>query len=487
MRLQHQPSRTQPTSISNVGPPDYLGHMAKRNGSGTAPAFLCVECGAGSPRWTGRCTKCGEFGTVEQRTVSSSLTRSTANPGRPALPVAQVTTTETARARSGIAEFDRVVGGGLVPGQVLLLSGEPGAGKSTLLLAVAHALSVSTGKVALYLSGEESVDQLAMRARRIGSTGDGLLLAAENALDAVLELIHQHREQCAIVIVDSVQTISSEGAEGRAGGIAQVMQVAQALTRMAKHSGVPICLVGQVTKESVVAGPRALEHIADTTLSLDGDRHTSLRLLRTIKNRFGPADEVACFEQSETGMREVKDPSLLFREQRDAPVAGTCLAVTVEGRRALLTEIQALATETAQPNPRRGVSGLDSSRIAMLVAVTERNAGLRLSNKDLFVATVGGLRVRDPGADLATCLALASAETQAALPVDFAAIGEVSLSGDVRPTPMVNQRVGEAIRLGCRQVLVPRGSRIEAGLERGDCTIRQVADLTSALRCMPER
>jgi DNA repair protein RadA/Sms len=452
--------------------------MAKRSGS--ASAYTCVECGASTPRWVGRCTKCGQFGTVVERRPQGSAP--VVEPSRSAQPVSAISTADVVRVSSGISEFDRVVGGGLVPGQVLLLSGEPGAGKSTLLLAVAHALAANTGRTALYISGEESVDQLALRARRINAVDDRLLLAAESNLDLVLGHIHEHSAAVAIVIVDSVQTIAADDVDGRAGGISQVMQVAQALTRVAKNQGVAICLVGQVTKDSVVAGPRALEHIADTTLSLDGDRHTSLRLLRTVKNRFGPADEVACFEQSESGMREVKDPSALFRDLRESPVPGTCLAVTVEGRRSLITEIQALSADTTNPNPRRGVSGLEVSRVAMLVAVTERAAGVRLAAKDLFVATVGGLRVRDPGADLAVCLAIASAESQQPLPADVAAIGEVSLSGDVRPTPMISQRVAEAVRMGCRKVLVPCGSTVDIDSRTRSCEVVEVANLRTALR-----
>lgn len=414
--------------------------------------------------------KCGEFGTVAQvaaeppkaglRTSMSGTT-----PIRAARSVSSIATTgPVPRTCTGVAEFDRVLGGGLVAGQVLLLSGEPGAGKSTLLLMVADSIADRTGRRALYISGEESVDQIALRARRIGAASEHLLLADETDLSAVIGHIDAHGPDLSLVIVDSVQTVASPEVDGRAGGVSQVMEVAQALTRVAKARGIPICLVGQVTKESVVAGPRALEHVVDATLSLDGDRHTALRVLRAVKNRYGPADEVACFEQTDTGMREVPDPSVLFRGHRDSPVAGTCVTVTIEGRRPLLAEVQALVSATANPNPRRGVSGLDSSRIAMLIAVSERDAGLRMFDKDLFVATVGGIRISDPGADLAVCLAVASAGHDTAMPVDVAAIGEVALSGDLRPVPMASQRVAEAARLGYRRVLAPVGT--SASLDR---------------------
>lgn len=435
--------------------------MAKK----TAAGFACSACGAPSLRWAGRCTRCGEFGTVAEQAPVAGFAGGVGTPTRPAQPVREVAGEKVQRTPTGIAEFDRVIGGGLVPGQVLLVSGEPGAGKSTLLLAVADSLARRTGKVTLYISGEESVEQIAMRAQRIGATCDTLLLAAESDVAAVLGHLEAYRERVALVVVDSVQTMSVSSVEGRAGGVAQVMEVAQTLTRVAKSTGVTVCLVGQVTKESVVAGPRALEHIADATLSLEGDRHTSLRLLRAVKNRFGPADEVACFEQSESGMVQVPDPSMLFRDKRDTPVAGTCVTVTVEGRRPMLAEVQALASPGNAANPRRGVSGLDNSRVAMLIAVTERHARKRLHDQDLFVATVGGIRLRDPGSDVAICLALASAQADTALPADCAAIGEVSLSGDIRPVSMLSQRVAEAARLGYRTVFVPGGSTVPERVE----------------------
>ena len=270
--------------------------------------------------------------------------------------------------------------------------------------------------------------------------------------------IDQHSPGLALVVVDSVQTIASADRDGRAGGVTQVMEVAQALTRVAKAQGLPMILVGQVTKNSTVAGPRALEHIVDTTLSLDGDKHTSLRLLRAVKNRFGSL-EVAAFEQTDAGLREVLDPGSLFRAERDAPVAGTCVTVTVEGHRALTAEIQSLVASSSNPNPRRAVSGLDTARCAMLLAVTERASQLKLFDKDVFLATMAGMRLADPGTDLAVCLAVVSAARHAPMPLELLAIGEVTLSGDVRPVPMVSERVAEAVRLGYRRLLVPPGTR----------------------------
>jgi DNA repair protein RadA/Sms len=256
-----------------------------------------------------------------------------------------------------------------------------------------------------------------------------------------------------------VQTIASGDIEGRAGGMTQVVEVTQVLSRVAKSRRMPMLIVGQSTKDSSIAGPRALEHLVDTVLTFEGDRHTALRLLRAVKNRYGPADEIVCFEQADDGLREVVDPSDLFREHREKPVPGTCVTVTMEGRRPMLAEVQSLVTASTMPNPRRGVTGLDSTRVAMLIAVTERAGKLRLGDRDVFVATVGGAKLADPACDLAVCLALASASVDRAVAADVIAIGEVALSGDVRPVPFLNQRVAEAARLGFRRILVPRGTK----------------------------
>lgn len=456
------------------------------------PGYSCTNCGAPSLRWAGRCTRCGEFGTVDavvapQENVGLRAPTTGAQPSTPARGVRSILATGPApRTHTGVAEFDRILGGGLVAGQVLLLSGEPGAGKSTLLLMVADAIAHSTGRRTLYLSGEESVDQIAIRARRIGVNSEQLFLADETDLARVIGHIDEHGPQIALVIVDSVQTLASAEVEGRAGGVAQVMAVAHTLTRVAKARGIPVCLIGQVTKESTVAGPRALEHVVDTTLSLDGDRHTSLRLLRTVKNRYGQADEVACFEQTDAGLREVPDPSQLFRGHRDSPVPGTCVTVTIEGRRAMLAEVQALVSVSSNPTPRRGVSGLDTARVAMLAAVTGRHGQQRLADREIFVATVGGIRLADPATDLAVCLAMASAALDhdgvpAAVPLDVAAIGEVTLSGDIRPTRMTNQRLAEAIRLGFRRILAPVGTRVAYDKPADDHRIIEIPTLKGAI------
>ena len=378
-------------------------------------------------------------------------------PGRAARSLSEVAADATPRELTGMGEFDRVLGGGLVAGQVVLLAGEPGVGKSTLLAAVAHAMaSRNETATVLYVSGEESVEQISVRARRIGAVAPGILLADETDLASLLGHVEAHDP--ILLIVDSVQAMASASVEGRAGGVTQVQEVTAVLTRIAKSRRMPLLLIGQSTRENAVAGPRALEHMVDTVLTFEGDKHTSLRLLRAVKNRYGPADEVVCFEQCDDGLREVPDPADLFRGHRDVPVPGTCVTVTVDGRRALPAEIQALVATASTPNPRRGVNGLDSSRVAMLLAVTERSGELRLGDKDVFVATVGGARLSDPSTDLAVCLALASAAWDAAMPPDVAVVGEVALSGDIRPVPMLSQRVAEAARLGYRRLLVPPGT-----------------------------
>ncbi len=477
------------------GPLSVRGVSTRTSRTAARPAtrgeHRCTECGWTTARWVGRCGQCQAWGSLAEagggappRPVGVPAPAAPARPARRASEV--VAGAAVARTPTGLGEVDRVVGGGLVPGQVLLLAGEPGAGKSTLLLAVADAVATAggPGAVVLYVSAEESVEQIAVRARRTGARSESLLLADDTDLGAVLGHVDQLQaagEHLVLLVVDSVQTVSSAEVEGRAGGVAQVMAVATALTRLAKDRGLPVCLVGQVTKETTVAGPRSLEHLVDTTLTLEGDRHTTLRLLRAVKNRYGPADEVACFEQTDTGLREVADPSALFRGSRDAPVPGTCTTVTVEGRRALLAEVQALVAPTSAPVPRRAVSGLDTARTAMLTAVTERHARVALHQQELYAATVGGIRIADPGADLAICLAIASAARQVPLPADVAAIGEVALSGDVRSVPMLAARVAEAVRLGHTRLLVPVGTpeRLDAR-SRGGARLQEVASLADA-------
>lgn len=321
------------------------------------------------------------------------------------------------------------------------------------------AASPSGGNTVLYVSGEESSEQVALRAQRIGAVHDRVYVAEETELEQILA--HLNALQPDLLIVDSVQTVATSAIDSRAGGVAQVHEVTQTLTRWAKEQGTATLLVGQSTRENSVAGPRALEHLVDTVLTFEGDRTSALRLLRTMKNRFGPTDEVACFEHEEDGLREVSDPSGLFRKVRETPVPGSCLTVTIEGRRPLLAEIQGLVAATPNQNPRRGVTGLESNRTAMLITVTDTVGHLKLGPKDVYAATVGGAKISDPGADLAVCLAVASAEWKAPMWLDTVVIGEVTLSGDIRSVPGISQRVGEAARLGFKRAIIPSDSRLD--------------------------
>jgi DNA repair protein RadA/Sms len=362
-----------------------------------------------------------------------------------AKPITQISTESVASRSTKVAEFDRVLGGGLVPGAVVLLSGEPGVGKSTLLLEVA-AKTAQTGAKVLYVSGEESVGQIRLRAERTGALSDNLYLASETDLANVLGQVESVQPE--LLVVDSVQTIAHAEIDGAAGMPSQIREVATNLIRLAKENNLPVILVGHVTKDGNIAGPRALEHLVDVVCHFEGDRQTSLRFVRSLKNRFGPTDEVGCFEMTGDGIREVADPSSLFLSRGDTPVSGTCVTVAVEGKRALIAEVQALVVKTSSPNPRRVTNGVDSSRVAMLLAVLERRAGLRLGELDVYVSTVGGVKITEPAADLAIAIAIASAVNDKPVAHNLAAFGEISLAGEIRPVSNNKLRKNEAERLG---------------------------------------
>lgn len=439
-------------------------------------AFRCAECGWASVRWVGRCGECQAWGTVEEAVPAGPRTAASTALRTPARPIADVDA-RTARAMpTGEGELDRVLGGGLVPGAVVLLAGEPGVGKSTLLLAVA-AHAAAAGRRVLYVSGEESAGQVRLRADRIGAVHPGLLLAAETDLAQVLA--HVAAAEPELLVVDSVQTVSSAAVEGSAGGVSQVREVAATLVAEAKRRGLPTILVGHVTKDGGIAGPRVLEHLVDVVCQFEGDRHTRLRFVRAVKNRYGPTDEVGCFDLTAGGIVSLPDPSGLFLSGSRVQVPGTCLTVTLEGRRPLPTEVQGLVARTAGP-PRRTAANVDSARVAMVLAVLQARLGLDAQAHDVYVATVGGARAMEPAADLAIALALVSARQGEALHQGLVAVGEVGLAGEVRPIAGVQRRLAEAARLGFRRAVVPRAHgealRAPAGL-----TVVEVDDVVGAL------
>jgi DNA repair protein RadA/Sms len=415
--------------------------------------YTCAECGWGSAKWVGQCGECQAWNSLVEGGASSSRGLGVARSVKPAVivgssaakPITEISTENVTAWSTGVGEFDRVLGGGLVPGAVILLSGEPGVGKSTLLLEVASN-AANKGLRVLYVSGEESVGQIRLRAERTGALTPNLYLASETDLASVLGQIEAVDPQ--LLIVDSVQTIAHAEIDGAAGMPSQIREVASNLIRIAKANNLPIILVGHVTKDGNIAGPRALEHLVDVVCHFEGDRQTALRFVRSQKNRFGPTDEVGCFEMTGEGISEVPDPSGLFLSRPETPVSGTCVTVTVEGKRALIAEVQALVVKSSSPNPRRVTNGVDSSRVAMLLAVLERRAGLRVGEMDVYVSTVGGVKLTEPAADLAIALAIASAVQDKPIAHNLAAFGEISLAGEVRKVSNGKLRENEASRLG---------------------------------------
>ncbi len=457
-----------------------------RTRSEPRPAYQCDACGHQPPKWLGRCPECNEWGSIIESTTSGPVVSgrvvSSRLPAQPARPIATISAAPARAVPTGVSELDRVLGGGLVPGAVVLLAGEPGVGKSTLLLDVAQQWAAGAGTPSLVVSGEESVSQVRLRAERLGALHDKLYLASESDLGSVIG--HLDAVKPGMLIVDSVQTISAPGTEGVPGGVTQVRAVTAALVSIAKERGVAIVLVGHVTKDGNVAGPRVLEHLVDVVLHFEGDKHSSLRLVRGVKNRFGAADEVGCFEMHESGIVSLADPSGLFLTRYNEPVPGTCVTVAMEGRRAMVTEVQALIGAQVQGSPRRTVSGLDSARLAMVLAVLQRRMEkIKLHDREVFAATVGGIRVTEPSADLAMALAVASGALNLAMAPHLVAIGEVGLTGEVRRVGAVGRRLAEAARLGFKVALVPPG----CGPAEGDSPpkgmrVVEVGDLQSAVQ-----
>lgn len=463
-------------------PPPTVSPMPKT----ARPAYRCSECGWETAKWVGRCGECQAWGSVAEAAAAPAGRTAPSPVSTPAVPIGQVSVEASAFRSSGVPELDRVLGGGLVPGAAVLLAGEPGVGKSTLLLEVA-AQTARYQHRTLYVSGEESASQVRLRADRTGGVHDELFLAAETDLGAVLTHIEQVRPT--LLVVDSIQTIGAAGVEGVPGGVTQVKEVAAALIRVAKTRNITTVIVGHVTKDGSIAGPRVLEHLVDVVLHFEGDRSSRFRMVRAMKNRFGPIDEVGCFDLGPDGITAVTDPTGLFVGAHHSEVPGTCVAVTMEGRRPLLAEVQALVTSTAAERPRRTTSGLDSSRVAMVLAVLQQHCKIRLHSADVFASTVGGARVVEPASDLAVAVALTSATRGVATPRGVVAMGEIGLAGELRRVRDLPQRLAEAARLGFQLAVVPtepgrQGPRSPESWTIDGMRVLDVPDVQGALRLL---
>lgn len=457
------------------GPCYTVSRMAKK----PRVIHTCTECGYSSPKWLGRCPECGSWGTLqEEAPVAAGPVKTAAlTPSAPAHPITKIEAAATATVKSGIGELDRVLGSGVVPGSVVLMAGEPGVGKSTLLLEVASRWAAQ-GRKALYVTAEESAGQVRARAERTDALHDTLYLAAESNLDVVFGHVEQLKPS--LLIVDSVQTMHAAGVEGVAGGVAQSRAVTAALTTLAKTTNVPVLLVGHVTKDGNVAGPRVLEHLVDVVLNFEGDRQSSLRMLRGIKNRFGATDEVGCFEQTSGGIREVPDPSGLFLSHRGRTPDGSAVTVAMDGVRPILAEVQALTVDPVNKSPRRVVTGLDFNRVPMVLAVLQARCGERTNDKDAYVATVGGVKITETATDLAVALATWSSLHDTPLPAKTVVVGEVGLAGEIRRVPNLGRRLQEAARMGYTNAIVPAGEQIDVD----GMAVRHVSTLGEALAAL---
>ncbi len=448
--------------------------------------YTCTECGGVSNKWAGQCPACGKWNTLVETVIETVSNRYSAQAqglvqGAPVMKLADIEAADVPRFGTGIDEFDRVLGGGLVAGGVVLIGGDPGIGKSTLLLqALAN---LSRIKKALYVSGEESGAQVALRARRLAVDATDLQLQAEIQLEKILNTLAEQKPQ--VAVIDSIQTLYSDALTSAPGSVAQVRECAAQLTRVAKQSGITIILVGHVTKEGALAGPRVLEHIVDTVLYFEGDTHSSFRLVRAFKNRFGAVNELGVFAMTDKGLKGVSNPSALFLSQHENQVPGSCVMVTQEGTRPLLVEIQALVDASHVPTARRLSVGLEQNRLAMLLAVLHRHAGVAAYDQDVFINAVGGVKITEPAADLPVLLAIQSSMRSKALPQGMVAFGEVGLAGEIRPAPRGQERLREAAKLGFSIALVPKSNmpkqKIEGlqviGVERIDEAMAKVREL----------
>lgn len=446
--------------------------------------WFCTECGADSPKWAGRCPQCGAWNTMVEERVAATpaaakgrLHRSLAPTGKPQL-VSEIVTVDEPRIQMPSEELNRVLGGGLVPGSMVLVGGEPGIGKSTLVLQ--NILAIRSRRI-LYVSGEESAVQIRMRADRIGRVSDNCYIVTETSLENIFEHIKQLQPE--LLIVDSIQTIASDAIESAAGSVSQVRECAATLLRYAKESGVPVILIGHINKEGSIAGPKVLEHIVDAVLQFEGDRQYMYRILRAIKNRFGNTSELGIYEMCQRGLREVTNPSeMLMSQQGEDQLSGTAIGVTIEGARPFLIEAQALVSTAAYGTPQRSVTGFDSKRMNMLLAVLEKRVGFKLAQKDVFLNIAGGMKVVDPALDLAVIAAILSSNVDMAVPRGVCLTGEVGLSGEIRPVNRVEQRIREAEKLGMSTIIIPRNSLKGIDVAKLKIEVAEVAKVEEAFR-----
>ena len=425
-------------------------------------AWFCSNCGNESPKWEGRCPACGEWNTLVEERVSTAKTAARGANGTLRLgaeglskpqKVSEITTQEEERIKLPSAELNRVLGGGLVPGSMVLVGGEPGIGKSTLVLQ--NILSIRRRSI-LYVSGEESATQLKMRADRIGRLSDNCYIVTETSLDNIFA--HIDNIQPGLLVIDSIQTIADDALESSAGSVSQVRECAARLLAYAKQTGVPVILIGHITKEGSIAGPKVLEHIVDAVLRFEGDSHHMFRILRAVKNRFGSTSELGIYEMCQRGLREVTNPGELLLGVGSEPLSGTAIGVALEGMRPFLIEVQALVSTAAYGTPQRSVTGFDSKRMNMLLAVLEKRVGFKLAQKDVFLNLAGGIRVNDPALDLAVISAILSSNVDMVIPRTVCMTGEIGLSGEIRPVTRIEQRLSEAEKLGMEQIIIPRNN-----------------------------
>ena len=451
--------------------------MAKRS-----TRYVCQSCGQSSQKWSGKCDGCGQWNTLVEEFVQPEVkgkgARRTASSTDP-VPIGAIDADRDARIRTGLKEVDRVLGGGIVPGSMILLGGDPGIGKSTLMMQICHRLGGSSDAegTILYISGEESLRQIKLRAERLNALSERFLVLAETNIDAILHAIETTRP--ALVVVDSIQTMYRPELESAPGSISQVRECAALLLQYAKSSNIPMFLIGHVTKDGIIAGPRVLEHMVDTVLQFEGDHHHAYRIVRGLKNRFGSTNEIGIFEMRENGLREVDNPSEVFLSERSRGISGSCVFASIEGTRALLVEVQALVSPSNFGMPQRAVSGIDGKRLSLLLAVLEKRYGLRTGQFDVFANIAGGVRIDEPAVDLSIAAAIVSSARDAAIDHSTVVIGEIGLGGEIRSVSHLEKRITEAEKLGFERVVVPKGNLKEK--RKGQIAVQEVETLSDAM------